>query len=157
MVYFNISPLFLVLFTVVFYLIFTLCKYIFARHAKTAVRCSGKIFANGKEIQVNGLLDSGNSVVDVFGNSEIIIVEKQSALRLFGETDISLNPDLARRFRPIPLCTLSGTEILDGFRCDKAEFWEGDKKINLEKPIIAVSNQSFKEDYNAILNPQVFS
>lgn len=155
-VYFNVSPLLLVGLTVGFYLVFVVCRYIFSRHAQKGERFCGKILAEGREIDICGLADSGNSLTDLFSRSEIIIVEKSCATALFGETDIKVNPALAHRFRPIPLSTLSGTEILDGFRCDSAVIY-GNKEIHLEKPIIAVSNQSFKDDYNAILNPQIFS
>lgn len=155
-VYFNVSPLLLVGLTVGFYFAFVLLRYIFSRHAQRGERYHGKILADGKEVAICGLADSGNSLTDIFARSEIIIVEKSRAAALFGETDISINPDLAHRFRPIPLNTVSGTEILDGFRCDSAVIY-ADKEIRLEKPIIAISSQSFKDDYNAILNPQIFS
>lgn len=155
-VYFNVSPLLLVGLTVGFYLIFVVFKYIFSRHAQKGERFCGKILADGKEVDICGLADSGNSLTDLFSSSEIIIVEKSRAAALFGETDININPTLARRFRPIPLSTVSGTEILDGFRCDSAVIY-ANREIHLEKPIIAVSRQSFKDDYNAILNPQIFS
>lgn len=156
-VYFNISPLLLVGLTVTFYFVFLFGRYIFANISKTAKRVDGKVMANGKEVKFCGMVDTGNSVTDPFARSEIIIIEKKRATVLFGEIDININEELKHRFRPVPITTISGTEILDGFRCDSAIIYDGKKEIKLEKPIIAVANQNFSDGYNAILNPQIFN
>jgi hypothetical protein len=45
--------------------------------------------------------------------------------------------------------------VLESFRCDSAEIDCQNKKIRLEKPLVAISKTDLKDDYNAIINPKI--
>ena len=156
-VYFNISPLFLITFTVGFYFLFSIGFRIFSKTSKTAERCEVTLFADEKQANFDAILDTGNSLEDIYGKSEIIIAEKSVFYLLFGEKDINNDDKLKKRYRVIPCSTVAGTTTLNGYRCDKAYIKSESKKITLEKPILAVSNEPINEDYEAILNPKIFS
>ncbi len=155
-VYFDISPVVLVFSTVAAYLVFILLFKIFSTTAKTAKRCKVKVFANNKQRDLNCILDSGNSVIDIFGKSEIIIADKSVLTDLFGDIDISKNEQLSSRYRIVPCSTVSGNVVLDAYRCDKAKVTVGEKTVVLEKPIVAVSKTKMSGDYEAVLNPNIF-
>jgi len=153
-VYFNISPIILVLSTVIFYIFFTVCYKIFSRQAVSAQECEIRVFAEEKNVDLHALVDTGNSVEDVFGKSEILIVDSNVITSLFGK-DSFLNTKHNSRFRIIPFKTVSGEDYLKGFRCDKAEISFEGKIIELKKPIIAASKLPFDDNFNAIVNPKI--
>ncbi len=155
-VYFNISPLVLVAATVLAYLIFTVLSVIFRRSAATAAECSVTVFAENEKIEITAIADTGNSLKDTFGKSEVIIADKSVISALFGETDIAKNPSLSARFRVVPCSTVSGEGIMEGFRCDGAEISLAGRSITLDRPILAVSKTPLRDGYNAIINPEIF-
>ena len=153
-VYFNISPLVLVGATVISYLIFIIFNRIFSRTAFFSSQCEIIIESEGKSTKLSAILDTGNSVVDLFSKSEIIIADKKAVKRIFGDIDeakvLSKN-----RYRAVPFTTVSGADMLDGFRCDRAVVKGEGKTVTLEKPILAVSKLPINESYNAIANPKI--
>lgn len=151
-VYFNISPLVLVGATVGCYFVFIILNYIFKRSSQTATECEIKVQVNNNQINLKAILDSGNSLEDIFGKSEIIITEKGVVESLFGN---STQEELNTRFRAIPCNTVSGSDLLDGYRCDSAFVSGTGKSVTLEKPILAVAKTSFNDGYNAIVNPKI--
>lgn len=154
-VYFNISPVALVFATVLGYLIYILCSKIFASSAKFAQKCEIKISVDNQNAYATAIIDTGNSISDLFSKSEIIIADESILILLFGTTDKEKNPKLIPRYRAIPCSTVSGHDILDGFRCDSAVITYQNKIINIEKPIVAISKNGLKEDYSAIINPKI--
>ena len=152
-VYLNISPLFLVLFTVLSYLIIITLKYILSKNANTSLFCKVKFFYENNVTVTTAIADTGNSIKDIFGNSEIIIVEKNVAENLFG--NLFDNPQLKSRYRAIPCSTVSGEQLLDGYRCDKAVIKYEDNTLELIHPILAISKTKLGSDYSAIINPEI--
>ena len=154
-VYFNISPLVLIGSAVIGYIIYAICINFFAADSKVAQRCEILIFAESRKVSATAIIDTGNSLVDAFQNSEIIIADKAVVTAVFGNIDITQNEVLKQRYRAIPCATVSGMDILDGFRCDKVQISLQNKKLILKKVIIAVSKTPLKEDYSVILNPKI--
>lgn len=151
-VYFNISPLFLILFSVVSYFIILLVRGLLERSAATAKRCRITLFADAKQIDVCAIADTGNSLEDVFGISEVIIVDFAAAKALLGDDLHAEN--LQHRYRTVPCATVSGTVLLDAWRCDKAHVVADGRCVELRSPIIAVSKTPLDDDYSAIINPK---
>lgn len=154
-VYFNISPLVLILSTVSGYFLYLFLNKILALPSKTAKKCSLNLYALGKSVGLTGIIDTGNSITDVLSNSEIIIVDKAVAVSLLGREDFSKDPIYATRYRTIPCETVMGRSLLEGFRCDMGEIRFEDKVIPLTNPVIALSKTPIKENYSAILNPKI--
>ena len=154
-VYFNISPLVLILSTVSGYFLYLFLNKILALPSKTAKKCSLTLYALGKSVGLTGIIDTGNSITDVLSNSEIIIVDKAVAVSLLGTEDFSNDPLYATRYRTIPCETVMGRSLLEGFRCDMGEIRFEDKVIPLNNPILAISKTPIKENYSAILNPKI--
>ena len=80
---------------------------------------------------------------DVFSLSEIIVVDESVMCSVFDGYPFS--DSIKCRYRVIPMNTVSGTTLLDGYRCDKAQIFFDDKSIELKSPI-----------FNAIVNPKIF-
>ena len=56
----------------------------------------------------------------------------------------------------MPLSTVSGSDMLDGFRCDSAIAVLGKETVNIKNPIIALSKTAFDSGINGIVNPKIF-
>lgn len=154
-VYFNISPIVLIITTVTGYFLYIMLSKIFALPSSTAKRCSVTLYALGSFVGVSAIVDTGNSITDILTGSEVIIADRAVAAALFGDLDLN-NPLLSTRFRSIPCNTVSGNSLLEGFRCDKAEIKLENTTYHLVNPILAISKLPIKEDYSAIINPQIF-
>ncbi len=146
-VYFDISPLFLIGFSAVGYFASAILKSVFSRNAPLADRCEITLSANRSTITLTAIIDSGNSLEDLFGG-EIIIVEREIMDGLFPfEKEES-------RYRAIPCSGALGAGLLDGMRCDSAVIKYKDEKIKISRPIIAAAKQGLGGDYEAIINPK---
>ncbi len=152
-VYFDISPLFLILFSVAAYFIILLVRSLVERSSACAKRCQVRLIANGRQIDLCAIADTGNSLQDAFGISEVIIADRAAATALFGE-NLSA-PELKNRYRVLPCNTVSGDGLLDGWRCDKAYITAENETVELRHPILAVAKTPLGDDYSAIINPQI--
>lgn len=152
-VYFNISPLVLVAASVGAYIFFTVFSRIFASNSKYAEKCTVKVYVNQNSAEFSAIVDTGNSIEDVFGKSEVIIADKDCAKRLFGNLCFE-NEELKARYRALPCGTVSGAGVLEGYRCDSATVTTQSKTVTLTKPILAISKLPIKDGYSGIINPK---
>ena len=155
-VYFDISALALICFTVAFYFLFMVLSKIFASNGTVAKSCRVHLEADGQKTEFTAMLDTGNSLDDIFGSGEIIIADKRVAESLFTVTDIDENPALKSRYRAVPLSTVAGDDMLDGFRCDIGYALLGKETVNIKNPIIAISKTPLDSGYDGIVNPKIF-
>lgn len=154
-VYFNISPIVLVVSSSVAYFAFIFLRYVFKLSSQTAETCSIRIELGEKKIDLKAIIDTGNSITDVFGESEVIITDKQEIKKLLGSKNLFENGDVKPRYRAIPCSTVYGTGVLEGVRCDRAVVVNNGKTSVIKKPILAVSNTPLNDGYNAIVNPRI--
>lgn len=152
-VYFNVSPLFLIAFSVVAYLIISIVKIVTEKNCDFAKVCEIEVFAEGKSATLRAIIDTGNSVEDMFSLSEVIVADESVLYQLFDDYPASKNLD--NRYRALPLSTVSGAGLLNGYRCDTADVIYNGKKIQLIKPILAISKVKLDDGYNAIINPKI--
>lgn len=155
-VYFNISPAVLIGVSVITYMLFMLLQAVFSKTSELAERCEITVTAEEKSITMEGIVDTGNSVKDYLSGSEVIIADSEFVKALLGSDCPDTDVRLKSRYRILPLNTVSGGGTLDGFRCDSAIITDGERTVKLEKPILAVSKTPLKDDYQAIVNPQIF-
>ena len=149
-VYFNISPLFLILFSVLGYFITVALKRILQKSFPEHIKCKVKFYCNNKVLNLDGIADTGNSLKDCFGMSQIFITEKDIVdLLLFDE-------ERNTRYRAVPCDTVAGSEILDGYRIEKAEILYNKRKFVFKNPILAVSKSKL-DDCKIIVNPETFN
>lgn len=154
-VYFDISAIALIICTVIFYFLFILFSKIFSSSYKFAEKCSVTVWYKDEKTEFDAIIDTGNSVSDVFGDSQIIIADSSVAQKLFGSLDLNINQEIKSRYRAIPCTTVSGTDILSGFRCDGAVVNVPEARVTLKNPILAVSKIPIGEGYG-IVNPKIF-
>ena len=147
-VYFDISPIFLILFSVIGYFVAIVIRKIFKKPFLQNTHCEVSLFCGDKKRVLNGIADTGNSLEDVFGISQIFITDKDIIDALLENE--KQNPT---RFRKIPCNTVSGKALLDGYRIDGANVLFENKIYNFKNPILAVS-QTTLSDAKIIVNPK---
>ena len=133
-----------------------LLQLIFSGTSKLAERCEITVSAGNNSITLEGIVDTGNSVEDIFGGGEVIIADGEYVKTLFGEIDPALNREIRSRYRVMPCGTVTGGGTLEAFRCDTALVSDGKRSVRLNKPTLAVSKTPLKDDYAAIVNPRIF-
>ena len=153
-VYFDISVISLIAFSVIGYVLFSVFFKIFSRSSPLAKECEITVFLDGKSLNFSGIVDTGNSIEDVFSQGEIIICDETVKAKLFSCEDIKGNAALKTRYRLLPCSTISGADMLEGVRCDKAVIKTEKQTITLKKPILAFSKTPLA-DNNAIINPKI--
>ena len=151
-VYFNISPFFLIVFSVSAYFLTVLLRNLLSRKTPVSRTCRVRLTADNQTVETVAILDSGNAITDVFGSCCVIIADPVIARKLFGEKFGTAK--LQKRYRLLPCSNISGNELLEGYRCDRGEIVCEDRVTVLNRPILALSKSKIQGDYEAIVNPQ---
>ena len=154
-VYFDISPLFLIAFSAAIYFVLTFIKRIIPQ--KSAVKeCALELFCEDKKIKITATVDTGNFVSDLFSDSDIIFLNEKSARVLFGELDpLFLEEKMKKRYRAIPCKTVDGNAVLNAFRCDKAFVYENGVKNERKSPIVVISKALNTGENSALISPEI--
>lgn len=154
-VYFGISPIVLIISSAAAYAVYIIFSAIFSKNARFAEKCDIIVSAGDKSVTACGIVDTGNSLKDVFGSSDVIIADEKCVAELFGN-EYRNDPTLKTRYRLMPCGTVGGETALDGYRCDRATVCDGKKTVVLEKPILAISKTKINDGCRAIVNPKIF-
>lgn len=149
-VYFDISPVFLIVFSVLGFLIFTFISTVFAKRHKRAAPCFVTLEFCGKSADFAAIIDSGNSISDPFSGGAVVITDREKCRRAFGELTAESFP---QRYRAVPCVTVSGNTLLDGFRCESGRIITETKTTDLKNPVMALSAAPLC-DCEAIVNPK---
>lgn len=147
-VYFNISPLFLIVFSVVGYFVAMLIRKVAKKPFEQNTYCVATLICDTNKITLSGISDTGNSLKDVFGISQIFITDNCVVERLLGDKAYDIT-----RFRKIPCGTVTGESVLDGYRIDSAIINFNNKTYDFKNPILAVSKTPLV-DAKIIVNPE---
>ena len=129
-VYFNISPLTLILSTTTSYLIIRLFNRLIGKNTIEEKFCKIEIEHNSKICFINAKLDTGNSLCEPFSNLPVIITNHKYLENILPKTDleifknysndlISKREELTLNFRIIPFSSIGGNGLLLGFKPDK--------------------------------------
>ena len=132
MVYFNISPLFLIILTVLCYLILTLLQRLVGRQDSPKKFFSVEVEVDGRKTEFRAMLDTGNTLVERMSGAPVIVAEYNAVKDLIpeeltqiyaaGEVDRVENlekPEWRMRFRLIPFAGVGTQSLLPAFFPDK--------------------------------------
>lgn len=164
-VYFNVSPLMLITLSFIFYVIIVLVKKLTQKSDEFAKRCEIVLIYDNKMVKRQAMVDSGHSLNDMFSNSVVLIIDRNTAVALFNESNtdnmLKLEPpddkQLALRFRMIPVKTVSTEKIMPAVRLQKADIEIGLKSFHLQKPIAVISEGKLSDDYSVIIPPEAIN
>jgi len=112
-----------------------------------ASRCRITLFHNDKTFELVALIDTGNSLIDIYTGKQVIIVDFMTAEEIFGDVS-SLAPIL------LPYSTVDGEGMISAYKCNRI-------KVNnreIGTALIAVTDKIINDsDYRAIVNPQILN
>lgn len=142
-VYFHISPLFLLSSTVICYLILRIYQHITRRRNSLHHIYSVTVFLKSKSVTFDGRIDTGCSLTEPFSGADVIIAEK-SVLKNLAYDESNM--------RVIPFSSLGGSGIIKGFRADDVYI----NNIRIEKEIyIGACENIIVGEVKAIINSNI--
>ncbi len=150
-VYFNISPLFLILFSVIGYFVVLILRKILQKNFSQCSSCEVTVRCKDNSLKLCGIVDTGNALSDAFGISQILITESSVVDAVLGTEKGN-----QARFRIIPCNTVTGEKLLDGYRIDSADIKFNKQNYSFKNPILAVSATPLDE-CKIIVNPENLS
>ena len=137
-VYFDISPLLLIILTLVVYFILLLFKKLFKNHNKAELTKNVKVIFDEKENIIKCKVDSGLNAKEPFSGSSVIVIDKAE-----------LNFDVPKtKCRVIPFKSLGGNGIIYGFKAEKVII--EDSIIN-EEIYIGMCEGVFKNEIKGLI------
>lgn len=136
-VYFNISPILLIVLTIIIYLILLVFKKLFKNTTASNLIYNLKIYYSNKEYNIKCKVDSGCNVKEPFSNDSVIIIDKNE-----------FEPINSSNVRIIPYNSLGGKGILKGYKAEKV--YIDDKLIN-EEIYIGLSDNIFKGEIKGLV------
>lgn len=146
-VYFNISPLILILLTVVCYLFIRLIHRLTGRQAAAGTFCTVTVDYSGKRASFLGKVDTGNSLTEPFSNYPVLVVYEDFVKNLIPEKE-------SGKVRLVPFHTVSGEGLLPAFRPDLLTLVCGKNIYCMHNVYIAASKTKLGE-FDALINPDL--
>jgi stage II sporulation protein GA (sporulation sigma-E factor processing peptidase) len=161
-VYFNISPMLLVVSTVVAYLIIRLIAYFTERKHTDKELFTLSITLGERTVSTQALCDTGNTLTDVLSGNPVVVIDKSIMQSLLPEyaaefcAAASLPPPaIKERYRIIPYRAVGGRGFLPAFVPDCIEISSGGKKYKTNKVTVAVSDELTDENYRALIGSEL--
>lgn len=146
-VYFNISPVLLIVLAAGCYAVLSLITRITGRQAPKELFCHITVQQGGISCGCNARVDTGNSLREPFSNYPVVVIEQNTIRRL-------IPPDETLNFRLIPFEAVGGSGVLKAFRPERLTIHYADRIIQVSNVYIAVS-QTKLGSYEALLNPDL--
>lgn len=140
MVYVHIKPISLIIISAVIYILFLFLKKLLSQNTFNSL-VTVKMLLNNKEYTCIGKIDTGNSVVEPFSGSPVIIAEKS----LFPDIDAPLT-------RVIPYSVLGNSGILHGIKAEK--IFIDNKEVNKEI-YIGIYDGQIDLNFKSIINSNI--
>jgi len=140
--YFYMSPLLLILITIIVYITVLLIRRFLDRKnfsSKALLRISLK----GIEREYDALIDTGSNLRDPFSEAQVFVLDES----MFREIKLALDHnEVEKRRRLIPVSTVNGSTLLEGIRCDRATVLNKDEAVSFNSPIIACSQRKLSDE-----------
>lgn len=146
-VYLNISPVLLILLSVVCYFIISLVNRITGRQMPKELFCRIVVSCSGAACDCTAKIDTGNSLREPFSNDPVVIVNED----VIGK---AVPPEKSLNFRMIPFDVVSGGGVLKAFRPDRLTIYYGKQTIQVSNVYIAVSKTRLG-GCDALMNPDL--
>ena len=171
-VYIDISPVVLILSAAGCYILITLVSRVRRRSGRTEPICEIGIEADGRNVQLRALMDTGNNLTDAITGAPVIVTEYGSVENIiphelcatFKKGTIT-DPGLitrsawAGRFRMIPYGSVGAAGgLLPAFKPDRLTMATKKGVTVAAGVLVAVSSRRLSSDgsYSALIGPMVF-
>ncbi len=145
--YFDISPMMLIVSTAVVYCFirFLLLFKKGAQNEEQIYECEVELY--GIKVKFLGINDSGNSLLDPYFNTPVVIVEKEILAPI-----LDFNP----KTYLIPVKSIVANGVIFAFKPNSFKYLKNGKYIEKSEVTIGISNSKIHSQYGAILSPEIF-
>lgn len=151
-VYFDISPLFLLCATVGCYGVIRLIQRATGRQHPEALFCKIIVRRNGKESCCTAKVDTGNTLMEPFSGFPVVVAQEEAV------RDVIPPQEAQTAFRLIPYGAVGGEGVLPAFRPDKLVIRTEKKEIETRDVYIAVCREPLSNgEFGALLHPDLLS
>lgn len=164
-VYFELSSITLVLTTAAAYAALSVLHRIWGRGQLRETVYLVEVVLNGKTVQLDALLDTGNRLYEPFSGAPVMVCGLDAISPLFSPAQIAdlcarryLDPDWhgETAFRLVPYRAVSGQGMLPAFCPDRLLVCRDGEWVKVERVYIAVCAEPIGgEAYTAILHPEM--
>lgn len=169
-VYFDISVLQLVIYTITAYLGMTLVHYIAKRRAPSSLNYRVTVEYGGRAVSLDAVVDTGNSLKEAFSQYPVAVCSAADIRDLLPAklSEIILRTDaagamqalsaseFASSVRVIPYHDVSGEGMLFAIRPDSFMLEHGDSRQYCNTVYVGIAQKrTTRLDYSCILNPQI--
>ena len=163
--YFNISPEFIVIVTILCYTVITIAGRICDSRENRTRQVKLTVTNNGSAVCLNVICDTGNLLSEPFSGYPVMIAKRKSVSKILPEhfddyfsSSSSLSGSLSPPdFRVIPYSSVGGSGMLTAFRPEKIRVADKDNPREIENCYVAVSDSLGDGEYDGIINPSVFA
>ena len=169
-VYFNISPIFFMVTTLISYFIIRVLSFFTENRNSNDEFCKLKIEQNNKVFNLKAKIDTGNNLKDPFSNRPVAVVEykfieeiiPENVKKYFFGSSINTKEKSSQKltslkFRAIPFNTILGSGIMPAFKPEKIKLVKS-KEIEIEKDafIAVCKGKLLGENFSALVGPDFF-
>ncbi|GHU83237.1 sporulation sigma-E factor-processing peptidase [Clostridia bacterium] len=165
-VYFNISPVVMVLSSVICYFIFRFISKLSGRETPAVEICKIKIINNGTYTEIYGKVDTGNSLAEPFSGYPVIVADRKSIevvtpkevleyLTVKTVDSYELKPETSKNIRLIPFNSVGGQGILPSFI--PQEIYIDNEQYTKGVFIAICSDGRLTGECKAMVNPQIIN
>ena len=163
-VYFDVSPMLLLVSSIVAYLLILLLRRLTARSELHQRTVQLDVVLEGRETSMRALVDTGHSLNDVLSNAPVVVAEyaqidsilPDNCRRLYREGNVTDVPEgFEKRFRMIPFSTIGGAGMLPAFRADRVILHEEKQSKAISTCVVAVLDSPLGEEYHALVGPEI--
>lgn len=168
-VYFNISPLILLVSTVASYGIIQFINKIIGRQSDKRTFCNIEIKVLNNVIDVKAKIDTGHSLREPFSGLPVVVLSKRVAKGVIPDEFLkienlngeysdkgSVKCEIFSKLRLIPFSSVAGKGLLPSVKADYVLIDDGDKKIKKDAYIAICSDEIIDENFDALLSPDLF-
>jgi stage II sporulation protein GA (sporulation sigma-E factor processing peptidase) len=165
-VYFNISPLVLIITTVACYAVIRVIQRITGQQAVKETFCRLTISMNETAVSCTAKVDTGSSLTEPFSHFPVVVAEYRSIEKIVPpqikamirkEADYN-SLEQPGGFRLVPFHALSGEGVLSAFQPDKLSIHTAKKTVETKQVYVAVFRGKLAGGaFDALLNPELFT
>lgn len=165
-IYFNISPEFIIVVTILCYTVITVAGRICLRLEQLSKHYDATISHDGRAVKLKLMCDTGNCLTEPFSGYPVIVVKRSAVSKIlpahFAEYAAAngkakSGAGAPNNFRVIPYSTVSGGGLMTAFRPDNIKVFDKDRSYALNYCYIAVAERFDNEEYDGIINPKILN
>ena len=151
-VYFDVSPLFLLCATVGCYFAIRLVQRLTGRQNPETLLCTITIVRGEKRCSCTAKVDTGNALAEPFSGFPVVVAQ-EGAIK-----EVIPSQEEQAAFRLVPYGAVGGEGVLPAFRPEKLVIAAGKREVETKDVYIAVSRKPLSDGaFGALLHPDLLS